>query len=103
MSQQGGSEWFVDHLALNGFDPFVFDGRDPAAFAWAIFEAENRLEAASKAARSRGDPYPLPLPYGIAVAPKGRPGTQGACGPGATPCQASPQESGASAVARSLM
>ncbi len=71
MSQQGGSAWFVDHLALHGFDPFVFDGRDPAAFAWAILEAETRLEAASEAARSRGDRYPLPLPYGIAVAPKG--------------------------------
>ncbi len=71
MSQQGGSPWFVEHLRLNGFDPFVFDGRDPAAFAWAIIEMENRLQAASEAARSRGDPYPLPLPYGIAVAPKG--------------------------------
>ena len=71
MSQQGGADWFVDHLTLNGFDPFVFDGRDPAAFAWAIFEMENRLEAAAEAVRNRGDGYPLPLPYGIAVAPKG--------------------------------
>ena len=71
MSQQGGAGWFVDHLTLNGFDPFVFDGRDPAAFAWAIFEMENRLEAAAEAVRNRGDGYPLPLPYGIAVAPKG--------------------------------
>ncbi len=71
MSQQGGAGWFVDHLILNGFDPFVFDGRDPAAFAWAIFEMENRLEAAAEAVRNRGDGYPLPLPYGIAVAPKG--------------------------------
>ena len=71
MSQQGGSPWFVEHLRLNGFDPSVFDGRDPAAFAWAIIEMENRLQAAAEAARSRGDRYPLPLPYGIAVAPKG--------------------------------
>ncbi len=71
MSQQGGADWFVDHLTLNGFDPFVFDGRDPAAFAWAIFEMENRLEASAEAVRNRGDGYPLPLPYGIAVAPKG--------------------------------
>ncbi len=71
MSQQGGSPWFVEHLRLNGFDPFVFDGRDPAAFAWAIIETETRLQAAAEAARSRGDSYPLPLPYGIAVAPKG--------------------------------
>jgi phosphoketolase len=71
MSQQGGIEWFVEHLKLNGFDPFVFDGRDPAAFAWAIFEMEERLEAAAKAVGTREGRYPVPLPYGIAVAPKG--------------------------------
>jgi phosphoketolase len=71
MSQQGGTDWFVDHLRLNGFDPIVFDGRDPAAFAWAIFEMECRLEAAAEAVRSKGKRYPVPLPYGIAVAPKG--------------------------------
>lgn len=71
MSQQGGADWFVDHLRLNGFDSVVFDGRDPAAFAWAIFEMESRLEAASEAVRSGSDDYPVALPYGIAVAPKG--------------------------------
>jgi len=71
MSQQGGAEWFVDHLKVNGFDPIVFDGRDPAAFAWAIFEMECRLEAAAKTVESKGAPYPVPLPYGIALAPKG--------------------------------
>jgi phosphoketolase len=71
MSQQGGTDWFVKHLKLNGFDPVVFDGRDPAAFVWAIFEMERRLESAAAAVRSRGERYPVPLPYGIAVAPKG--------------------------------
>lgn len=71
MSQQGGSAWLVEHLRLNVFDPLVFDGRDPAAFAWAIFEMETRLEAAAMAVRSGGNGYPVPLPYGIAVAPKG--------------------------------
>lgn len=71
MSQAGGIEWFIQHLKLNSFDPIVFDGRDPAAFAWAIFEMECRLEAAAEAVRSRGDQYPIRLPYGIAVAPKG--------------------------------
>ena len=71
MSQQGGADWFVDHLKLNDFDPIVFDGRDPAAFAWAIFEMESRLEAGAEAIRSRGGRYPIPLPYGIAIAPKG--------------------------------
>lgn len=71
MSQQGGIDWFVQHLKLNSFDPIGFDGRDPAAFAWAIFEMENRLEAAAKAVSLLGNSYPLKLPYGIAVAPKG--------------------------------
>lgn len=44
MSQQGGVTWFRDHLRLNGFEPFMFDGRDPAAFVWAILEMEHRLE-----------------------------------------------------------
>ncbi len=68
MAQQGGVNWLVRHLRLNGFAPFVFDGRDPAAFVWAIFHIEERLQAAAAAPRRR---YPVPLPYGIAVAPKG--------------------------------
>lgn len=71
MSQQGGADWFVEHLKLNGFDPIVFDGRDPAAFVWAIFEMESRLEARAEAIRSRNTRYPVPMPYGIAIAPKG--------------------------------
>lgn len=71
MSQQGGIGWFVEHLKLNSFDPIIFDGRDPAAFVWAIFEMESRLSAASEAVRREGGKYPVRLPYGIAVAPKG--------------------------------
>jgi phosphoketolase len=71
MSQQGGAAWFVQHLKLHGFDPIVFDGRDPAAFTWAIFEMECRLETAAAAVQSDHDRYPVPLPYGVAVAPKG--------------------------------
>jgi phosphoketolase len=71
MAQQGGTAWFVRHLRLNGFDPIVFDGRDPAAFVWAIFEMERRLETAAAAVRSGRAAYPVRLPYGIAVAPKG--------------------------------
>ena len=70
MAQQGGVNWLVRHLRLNGFAPFVFDGRDPAAFVWAIVHMETRLQAAGEAAR-RHRRYPVPLPYGIAVAPKG--------------------------------
>jgi phosphoketolase len=71
MSQQGGVSWFRRHLALNGFDPIVFDGRDPAAFVWAILEMERRLEATAAQIRAGGARYPVPLPYGIAVAQKG--------------------------------
>ncbi len=71
MSQQGGVGWLVRHLRLNGFDPIVFDGRDPAAFVWAILEAEARLQAAGEAVRQGRARYPVPLPYGVAVAPKG--------------------------------
>ena len=68
IAQQGGAEWLADHLRLNGFDPFAIDGRDPAAFAWAIVEAEQRLE------RFITDParrYPAPIPYVIAETVKG--------------------------------
>src|SRR5581483_5647451 len=71
MSQSGGVEWFEKHLRLNGFDPIVFDGRDPAAFVWAIFELERRLSDAAAEVQSGHRHYPVPLPYGIAVAPKG--------------------------------
>jgi phosphoketolase len=68
IAQQGGAEWLADHLRLNGFDPFAIDGRDPAAFAWAIVEAEQRLK------RFLDDPdrrYPAPIPYVIAESTKG--------------------------------
>src|SRR5690625_4339784 len=68
LAQQGGADWLADHLKLNGFDPFIIDGRDPAAFACAIIEAELRLE------RFAADPariYPAPIPYIIAETVKG--------------------------------
>lgn len=71
MSQQGGTDWFVRHLDLNGFDPILIDGRDPAAFAWAIVEMEARLEEAGAAAEVERAKYPVRLPYTVAVAPKG--------------------------------
>jgi phosphoketolase len=71
VAQRGGVDWLIEYQRLNGFDPFVFDGRDPAAFVWAIFEAEFRLEAAVEQVRGGVARYPVPLPYGIAIAPKG--------------------------------
>ncbi len=71
MSQEGGIAWFRRHLRLNSFDPIVIDGRDPAAFAWLIYEIETRLEAAGRGAERDGGQYPVMLPYGIAAAKKG--------------------------------
>lgn len=68
IAQQGGAEWLADHLRLNGFDPFAIDGRDPAAFAWAILEAERRLE---RFVADPGRRYPAPIPYVIAESVKG--------------------------------
>lgn len=68
IEQEGGASWLERHLSLSGFDPMVIDGRDPAAFAWAILDAEERLK------RFTADPqrrYPAPLPYIIARTEKG--------------------------------
>ena len=70
MSQEGGVDWFIKHLELHGFEPLVFDGRDPAAFAWAIWQQERRLRAYA-ANLDSVEHYHVPVPYGIAVAPKG--------------------------------
>lgn len=68
IAQEGGASWLDQHLRLNGFDPIEIDGHDPAAFACAIIEGEERLR------RFTADPgrtYPAPLPYVIARAVKG--------------------------------
>ncbi|MCP5333423.1 MAG: xylulose 5-phosphate 3-epimerase [Pseudomonadales bacterium] len=68
IAQQGGADWLAEHLRLNGFDPFIIDGRDPAAIACAIIDAEIRLEGFAI------DPdrtYPAPIPYVIAETVKG--------------------------------
>ncbi len=70
MIQDGGIPWFEKHLKLHGFDPIVFDGRDPAAFIWTIIEQERRLK--TNAAKIHNiENYDIEIPYGIAVAPKG--------------------------------
>jgi len=70
-SQEGGPTWLSQHLKINGYDPVVFDGRDPAAFVWAIWAMEERLQHCIDRAHAGRLRYPAPLPYGIAVAPKG--------------------------------
>lgn len=69
--QDGGADWLSRYLDLNGFDPVVIDGRDPAAFVWAILQAETRLETAAAAIRAGRATYPVKLPYTIAQTEKG--------------------------------
>ena len=57
----------LDHLRSYGFDPITFDGADPAAFAWAIFELSNRLQAAVAQLRCDCHPSFAPVPLGVAV------------------------------------
>lgn len=71
MSQSGGVNWFRDHLRLNGFEPVDIDGRDPAAFAWAILTMALRLKAQHTEIEAGTRSYPVLLPYAIAETVKG--------------------------------
>ena len=66
--QGGGAPWLAEDVRHNGFAPMVVDGRDPAAIAWAIVEAEDRLRDFAADPDRR---YPAPLPYIIAETEKG--------------------------------
>lgn len=66
--QEGGAAWLAEDVRHNGFDPMIVDGRDPAAIAWAIIQAEEALrDFAARADRA----YPARLPYVIAETEKG--------------------------------
>lgn len=71
MSQSGGVDWFRDHLELNGFEPVDIDGRDPAAFAWAIITMGERLQEQHRQITVGERQYPVLLPYAIAETVKG--------------------------------
>ncbi len=71
MMQDGGIAWFRNHLKLNGFDPIEIDGSDPAAYAWAIIEMEERLTACASAVDVGHAQYPVSLHYAIAEVDKG--------------------------------
>ena len=71
MSQGKGLPWFQRHLRTYAFDPVVFDGTDPAAFCCMILDGEHHLSERATRALAGADHYPLPMPYGIAVAAKG--------------------------------
>lgn len=66
-----GLEQFEAHLAARGFDPFRFDGRDPAAFVCALAEMELSLQDRSHRALAGELNYPVRIPYGIAETVKG--------------------------------
>lgn len=70
-AQQGDSAWFAKHLAHQGFDPICIDGRDPAAFVWAILTMEKSLKEAGEKINMGIDHYPVALPYCIAETEKG--------------------------------
>ncbi len=71
VAQQGGSEWFMEHLSNQGFAPFVIDGRDPAAFVCAVYFMEQHLSHAAETVQKGAARYPVPLPYCIAETIKG--------------------------------
>ncbi len=71
LQQSGGSAWFEQHLRLNNFEPIIIDGRDPAAFAWAILTQERYLEHSAQRVAEGKCQYPIKLPYAIAETIKG--------------------------------
>ena len=71
MSQAGGVDWLRDHLTLNSFSPINIDGKDPAAYAWAIITMELDLAAQFESIKKGLSNYPVKLPYTIAETVKG--------------------------------
>src|SRR5690606_27575411 len=66
--QEGGAAWLAGDVRHNGFEPTIVDGRDPAAIACAIVEAEDALRAFAADPQRR---YPARMPYVIAETEKG--------------------------------
>jgi phosphoketolase len=64
-------EGFARHLRSCGFDPLIFNGRDPAAFVCALWEMEQRLAHREHEMHIGILQYPLPIPYAIAETLKG--------------------------------
>ncbi len=71
ISQGAGLSRFIKHLKTYHFEPFVFDGTDPAAFACMILEGERLLAERGRQFLTGKETYPVLLPYGVAVAKKG--------------------------------
>ncbi|WP_100637966.1 xylulose 5-phosphate 3-epimerase [Marinobacter salexigens] len=71
MGTREGLERFEANLSAHGFDPFIFDGRDPAAFVCALAKMEEALQQRSERALKGELNYPVRIPYGIAKTDKG--------------------------------
>jgi hypothetical protein len=65
LSSEAESELATFGLRLQGFDPIVFDGNDPAAYLWALFEMNER-QAACNEVVERHEHRAVP-PRGLAV------------------------------------
>jgi hypothetical protein len=67
LTEEAASELATLGLRLSGFDPVVFDGTDPAAYVWALFEVGERQVTCDEAVRRYGHrTFP---PRGLAVVP----------------------------------
>ncbi|GAA3916567.1 xylulose 5-phosphate 3-epimerase [Litoribacillus peritrichatus] len=84
--QLGGADYFIKHLKLHGFEPNVFDGRDPGAFALEILSQEASLKHSAELIKAGELKYPVKLPYGIAETEKG----YGFYGAGTNPAHGTP-------------
>ena len=71
IAQEGGPGYLEQHLALHGFDPWVIDGKDPAAYAMAIIMASTTLANRAREVADNKASYPCRMPYIIAHVPKG--------------------------------
>ncbi len=71
IAQENSLRSFERHQKVHHFDPIVFDGRDPAAFACMIIEGEYLLSERAQKIQAGSDSYPARMPYGIAVTEKG--------------------------------
>ena len=56
------------NLRAMGFDPLAFDGRDPAAYAWAMFELSTRANADRRSRWRRCAPQAFSTPTAIGLA-----------------------------------
>ena len=71
IAQEGGADWLRCHLTMSDFDPIDIDGRDPAAFAWTIIEAEGRIARTNGHGPGAEPGRRTKLPYTIAHTIKG--------------------------------